>query len=116
MRKRIQQSDVRRESCKQAECSAYLYGFETIVPQDSMQEDYIINRSGRMYTHKIIEGGLHLFAFAKGQACWESPHIEKLFVTQDTSSGLRPVTQEPLQWIDEFNEESYKAHRRIQGG
>lgn len=61
----------RPASCADVDCPHYLNGWQTMVPADSPQAEYIRAGCGRRFTEERTPDGLARFVFEAGQACFE---------------------------------------------
>jgi hypothetical protein len=64
---------TRAATCAEVKCGAYLRGWKTVVPADSMQADYIRGAGhGRHFIETRAGDGLACFEFPPGQSCFAS--------------------------------------------
>lgn len=70
----------RRATCQEVSCSAYAagwrMGFDLTDPERRAAAKWIRDRSGRTYTHELLEEGRKVvFTFAAGQRCFEKHRV-----------------------------------------
>ena len=117
------ESHWRQASCKEVDCPNYVMGWVTRVQIGSSLNDYI-KQSSKARKYKIVrEGELSAYYFEAGQECFKGQagqHRIKLergaWLTRNASSRtplfLEQNAMDVNQWIDEFNEDSYRSTRR----
>lgn len=116
----------RPATCEEAECAAYLHGWETIVPSDSPQADYIRkDRTRRHIETADWDPGMASFTFKSGQRCFA--------YTQHTVPNGRPPAYRVLHgdwrgavllrkhtsaesWVDDFATHQDRLATTLQRG
>jgi hypothetical protein len=99
-------------SCPESKCRAYTNGWETIVPVDSAQADYIRRSSGRRFKEETTADNLSRFLFESGQECFER-HMQR---NDRDAIPIRRIAHERRvveydHWLWDFHEETYKMKR-----
>jgi hypothetical protein len=64
----------RRGTCTEAGCDAWRFGWQTIVPADSPQAEYIRHDRSRSWREERDPGGLARFTFGPGQEAFAGQH------------------------------------------
>jgi hypothetical protein len=103
----------RKATCEEVRCPAWLNGWKTVVPSDSMQADYIRARSGRHFIETPAGNGLAEFRFPAGQRCFGADkHVtplerEPIYIVRDgdwrgNPTGRRRTHARGADWVDDF--------------
>lgn len=102
-------------TCEETDCAEFLNGWQTIVPTDSPQAEYIRHDRARRFFEERQPDGLALFRFPPGQRCFRSgDHKRRLerpeiFVMRDGDHRGNPLGTDPVRlgvtsWLDTFGE------------
>ena len=98
----------REATCEEVGCPHYFGGWQTIVPTESPQAQYIREMSERRFEEQR-KGDLSRFVFPAGQECFQEHRIQierdPIFIHE--VRDVRKV-QEPMEWIEGFNNEMHK--------
>lgn len=101
-------------SCREAGCSHYEHGWETILSPRQLREiDYIRNRCGRHFTEKM-EDGVITFSFPPGQKCFRQHRIPYTEMPAISLISNRQGQLNKVEWnrfTDDFNENSYRINK-----
>jgi hypothetical protein len=93
-------------------------GWQTIVPTGSDLALAIRTHEygKRHFTEVLSEHGMSAFRFAQGQTCFRihQRQIRPPTLTHGTVERVRTLNAE--QWLETWNEESYKVNRDIEKG
>lgn len=128
-------SHFRRATCQEANCSAYLRGWHTVIdisrrargslPSGAAQANYIRLHSGRRYS-VTQNGDLVTFTFAAGQQCFAEHRVpvgrEPLFVVSDGDWRGNPRGTKPIRFrdyrafLDDFGEHQLRLADRQKKG
>jgi hypothetical protein len=119
-------------TCAEAECEAYLRGWQTAVDESNdlgqKQAHYIRKQSGRSFTETRMGGGrtdgATVFTFEAGQRCFRAPHRvpvgrPEIFVVRDGDWrwGANARRHSSAQnWVDEFGEHQERLADRLAQG
>lgn len=107
-----------RISCRDASCGAYARGWVTVVPTGSDLALAIrSNEFGlRHFQESIREAGMSQFSFPQGQTCFQIHQrlVRPPTLTHRQMGSIRTLDAE--QWIETWNEESYKVNHEIEKG
>ncbi len=118
---------TRPATCAEVECPAWINGWKTVVPGDSMQAAYIRARSGRHFTEVKQDAGIVEFLFFPEQPCFragehrislERPPIFSVRGGDFRGNPLQILPRRfarPEDWRDDFGEHQERiaeAHRR----
>jgi hypothetical protein len=117
------ESHWRQATCKEVDCHNYVMGWVTRVVIGSDMDSYIKEVSKTRKYNMVREGGFNAYYFEAGQQCFSGEarqHRIKLergaWLTKNAPSRsplfLEQNAMDVDQWIDEFNEDSYKSTRR----
>ncbi len=111
--------------CRTEGCSHWQLGWVTTVDIGTVlgkeQAGFIRHKSGRSFREERVGDTLVKFIFSAGQKCFRTHRRQKHHASYLKSSalnshlngGLIPVERE--QWIDDFNETSYRTNRVRKG-
>lgn len=103
---------MRDITCRESLCLAHVNGWETLVPMDSVQADYIRRSSGRRFREDITGDNLSRFTFESGQECFER-HLKRndrdaLYIRRIAHDSKLVETD---RWLWDLHEETYKIKR-----
>src|SRR5258708_3372715 len=120
----------RPASCEEADCLAYLHGWQTSVDESAelgqRQADYIRSAAKRHYSERRAETGLTVFTFEAGQACFGQHRVpntrpERFLVTGGDFRG-NPLGTPPREhvrpddWVEDFAESLDEIRTRHERG
>lgn len=98
-------------TCEAAGCLNHLQGWQTVVPADSPQADYIRHDRSRRHA-ETQEAGLSTFTFEAGQTCFTQHKVpadrQEIFVVKDgdwrgNPRGTAPrIHQNADDWVEDF--------------
>lgn len=113
------ETHYRPATCEDIRCPAWLNGWKTVVPSDSLQAQYIRAKAGRQYTEAPAGNGLAEFRFPAGQRCFGADkHVkplerEPLYIVRagdwrgNPTGEVRTHTR-GADWVDDFGEHQLK--------
>jgi len=111
----------RRVDCREVECPHYLLGWYTDVDETTdfgqAQASYMRTSRRRHCKEEHLPSGLTRFHFEPGQTCFRSTDTGHWLAT-----GMPPIyskDRQPIEFerfTDGMNEDSYRHHKRRQGG
>ena len=104
----------REAECNEVDCPHYLQGWMTVVPTKSPQAEYIRHECGRHFTEEKREGGLSAFTFPSGQRCFRDHKLPKDM--QEHYLHDKRLHERPIDWVEDFNEETDKIKRQRERG
>lgn len=120
-------------SCSEARCPSYEHGWVVVVDEGSdlgqRQAHYIRYQSGRGFVEfpsqeasAYLEGegldlppGLTVFKFYAGQQCF-ARHLDREVLFVHEKAGQRRLHARPQDFIEDWNEEAYRANRALERG
>jgi len=119
----------RPATCEEVRCDAYLSGWQTIVPADSPQADYIRHDRTRSHTEEREPGGLAKFVFGPGQQGFPPAHDHavrvdrpEVYLVRDGDWRGNPRGTEPRRhvraddWVDDFANHQDRLATRLERG
>jgi len=106
----------RRQTCKEAQCNANVFGWRTVVPAASPQYRYIKHKSGRNFTEKA-DGDLVIFTFYPGQTCFDSLSHDRTPTERNPQHNKNQiVVPDPERWLDDLQESHYRYGQNLKEG
>lgn len=122
------QTHWRPATCAEVDCPAYLHGWTTTVDESTKlgqgQAYYVRRQSGRGFTEQRGQGGLTVFRFEAGQACFASQthqmqvRPEHYLIRPGDWRGLGEARQvgSARAWVDDFGEHQERLADRLGQG
>jgi len=111
-----------RITCREAECRAFRFGFNTTVPVGSPQDLYIRHHSGKAFKEEVV-AGMVTFFIQPGQEFWDGApdHQHKRRLGRDPLLIHRPARgdarrMEVNEFTDSMNENAHQLNQRRQRG
>ena len=102
----------REVSCREAGCSQYLRGWQTILPASDTANVGYIRRSGMGFREET-EGQLVRFTFEPGQECFTGRAGEhRVLIERDPILQRNNLAMAPLEWLDRMNDDLYQIRIR----